>query len=79
MLITEIIKYGKKNQVPAAKEIAGYLMSRFDFASLGAGIMLGTKKIVMKNRGSCRRTAVRNAAQILINMAENKTIYESIH
>ncbi|MBQ1648307.1 MAG: hypothetical protein II047_07595, partial [Bacteroidales bacterium] len=37
-LITEIIKYGKKNQVPAAQEIAGYLMSRFDFASLGAGI-----------------------------------------
>lgn len=78
-LITEIIKYGKMHQEPAAKEIAGYLMSRFDFASLGAGIMLGTKKIVMKNRGSCRRTAVRNAAQILINMAENKTIYESIH
>lgn len=78
-LITEIIKYGKKNQVPAAQEIAGYLMSRFDFASLGAGIMLGTRKIVMKNRGSCRRNAVRNAAQILINMAENKTMYESIH
>lgn len=78
-LITEIIKYGKKNQVPAAREIAGYLMSRFDFASLGAGIMLGTRKIVMKNRGSCRRNAVRNAAQILINMAENKTMYESIH
>ena len=78
-LITEIIKYGKTHQVPAAQEIAGYLMSRFDFASLGAGIMLGTKKIVMKNRGSCRRVAVRNAAQILINVAENKTFYESIH
>ena len=78
-LITEIVKYGKMNNVPAVKEIVGYLMSRFDFASLGAGIMLGTKKPVLKNRGSCRREAVRNAAQILVNLAENKTLYESIH
>ena len=78
-LITEIIKYGKMNNQPAAKEIAGYLMSRFDFASLGAGIMLGTKKTVMKARGSCNRTAVLNAARILVNLAENKSFYESIH
>lgn len=78
-LITEIIKYGKMHNQPAAKEIAGYLMSRFDFASLGAGIMLGTKKTVMKARGSCNRTAVLNAARILVNLAENKSFYESIH
>lgn len=78
-LITEIVKYGKKNNVPAAQEIVGYLMSRFDFASLGAGIMLGTKKLVLKNRGSCRRDAVKNAAQILINISDNKTLYESVH
>ena len=78
-LITEIVKYGKMHNVPAANEIVGYLMSRFDFASLGAGIMLGTKKPVLKNRGSCRREAVKNAAQILVNMADNKTIYESVH
>jgi len=78
-LITEIVKYGKMNNVPAAKEIVGYLMSRFDFASLGAGIMLGTKKPVLKNRGSCRRDAVKNAAHILVNLADNKTLYESIH
>ena len=78
-LITEIVKYGKKHNVPAANEIVAYLMSRFDFASLGAGIMLGTKKLVLKNRGSCRREAVKNAAQILVNLAENKTLYESIN
>ncbi|MBR4809948.1 MAG: hypothetical protein IK031_06685 [Bacteroidales bacterium] len=75
-LITEIVKYGKMHNVPAAKEIVGYLMSRFDFASLGAGIMLGTKKLVLKNRGSCKREAVKNAAHILVNLAENKTVYE---
>ena len=78
-LITEIVKYGKTHNLPAAGEIVQYLMSRFDFASLGAGIMLGTSKLVMKSRGSCRRAAIRNAAQILINIADNKTIYESIH
>lgn len=78
-LITEIVKYGKMHNVPAAQEIVGYLMSRFDFASLGAGIMLGTRKLVLKSRGSCRREAVKNAAQILVNIAENKTIYESFN
>lgn len=78
-LITEIVKYGKMNNVPAVKEIVGYLMSRFDFASLGAGIMLGTSKLVMKCRGSSKRTAVKNAAQILVNISENKTMYESVN
>ncbi|MBP5559836.1 MAG: hypothetical protein J6X71_08745 [Bacteroidales bacterium] len=78
-LITEIVKYGKTHGVPAAKEIVGYLMSRFDFASLGAGIMLGTRKLVLKNRGSCRRDAVRNAARILVNLADNKSLYESVN
>lgn len=77
-LITEIVKYGKMHGVPAANEIVGYLMSRFDFASLGAGIMLGTRKLVLKNRGSCRREAVKNAARILVNLADNKTLYESV-
>lgn len=77
-LITEIVKYGKMHNEPAVKNIVGYLMSRFDFASLGAGIMLGTRKPVLKNRGSCRREAVKNAAQILVNLSDNKTLYESI-
>ena len=75
-LITEIIKYGKAHNLPAAQEIVGYLMSRFDFASLGAGIMLGTQKVVMKCRGSSQRTAIKNAARILINLSDNKTLYE---
>ena len=78
-LITEIVKYGKMHNEPAVKNIVGYLMSRFDFASLGAGIMLGTSKPVLKNRGSCRREAVKNAAQILVNLSDNKTLYESIN
>lgn len=77
-LITEIVKYGKMHQVPAAQEIVAYLMSRFDFASLGAGIMLGTRKVVLKSRGSCKRTAIKNAAQLLINLSDNKSLYDSV-
>ena len=76
-LITEIVKYGKKTGNPAAMEIVGYLMSKFDFASLGAGIMLGVKKLVMKCRGSSNKIAIKNAAKILINLQENKTLYEN--
>ena len=75
-LITEIVKYAKKTGNPAAMEIVQYLMGKFDFASLGAGIMLGIRKKVVKCRGSSDRVAIKNAAKILINLLENKTLYE---
>ena len=75
-LITEIVKYGKTHNIPAVQEIVGYLMSRFDFASLGAGVMLGTRKVVLKCRGSSNRTAIKNAARLIVNLADNKTLYE---
>ena len=75
-LITEIVKYGKQHQLPAAQQIVAHLMSRFDFASLGSGVMLGTRKPVLKSRGSCDRVAIKNAARILVNLAENKSMYD---
>ena len=78
-LITEIVKYGKKAggaKEGVAMEIVGHLMQTYDFESLGAGIMLGARKMVMKCRGSSGAKAIRNAAHILINIAENKTIYD---
>ena len=75
-LITEIVKYSKKTGNQAGMEIVGYLMSKFDFASLGAGIMLGIKKKVVKCRGSSDRVSIKNAAKILINLALNRNIYE---
>lgn len=75
-LITEIVKYGKKTNNPAAMEIVGYLMKIYDFESLGAGIMLGAKKLVLKCRGSSGATAIKNTAKILVNLQENKSFYE---
>lgn len=76
-LITEIIKYGKKTgKEEMAMEIAGYLMKTYDFESLGAGIMLGAKKLVLKCRGSSGALAILNASKILMNIAEHKSVYE---
>ena len=76
-LITEIIKYGKMSGNEAiTQQIAGYLMKTYDFESLGAGIMLGAKKLVLKCRGSSGPQAIRNACNILINLKNNKTVYE---
>lgn len=76
-IITEMIKYGKKNgKEKEAMEFAGYLMKIYDIESLGCGIMLGAKTYVMKCRGSSGARAIRNAAHILINIAENKTLYD---
>ena len=76
-LITEIIKFGKKTgQEEVAQQIAGYLMKTYDFESLGAGIMLGARKLVLKCRGSSGPAAIRSAAKILINVIEDKTFYE---
>ncbi len=76
-LITEIMRFGKKTgQEEVAQQIAGYLMKTYDFESLGAGIMLGARKLVLKCRGSSGPAAIRSAAKILINVIEDKTFYE---
>ena len=76
-LITEIIKFGKKTGNDAiTKQIAGYLMQTYDFESLGAGIMLGARKVILKCRGSSGAPAIKNACHILINLNNNKTFYE---
>ena len=71
-LITDIVKYAKKTGSQEAMQVVGYLMQKYDFASLGAGIMLGVKRTVMKCRGSSDATAIKSAARILVALAEHK-------
>ena len=76
-LITEMIKYAKKTGEEAhVMPLVGYLMKTYDFESLGAGILLGVKAPVIKCRGSSKKEAILSAASILINMSEDKNIYE---
>lgn len=76
-LITEMVKYAKKTgNEEHVMPLVGYLMKTYDFESLGAGILLGVKAPVIKIRGSSKKEAVLGATAVLINMNENKTIYE---
>lgn len=76
-LITEMVKYAKKtNDEEYIMPLVGYLMKTYDFESLGAGILLGVKSPVIKCRGSSRKEAIASAASILINMSEDKNIYD---
>ena len=76
-LITEMVKYAKKNhEEEHIMPLVGYLMKTYDFESLGAGIVLGTTYPVVKCRGSSGKEAILSAASILINMSEDKNIYE---
>lgn len=76
-IITEMMKYGKMTGKEAITgEIAQYLMKTFDFESLGGGIVLGAAKPIMKCRGSSGAKAIRNVVHMLVNMNENKSLYE---
>ena len=52
-------------------------MGIYDFNSLGAGIILGIRKPVLKSHGAANETSISNAVKMLINMAANKAIYDS--
>ena len=76
-LITEMVKYAKKAGDEAhIMPLVGYLMKTYDFETLGAGILLGVKAPVIKCRGSSKKEAIASAASILINMCEDKNIYD---
>lgn len=76
-LIKEIMKFGKlTNNEEVTKQLAGHIMKNFDFESNGAAIMLGSKKYVLKCRGSSNANAIVAACNILINIINNnKTFY----
>lgn len=76
-LVTEIIRYGKKTGLmEQTMAIVTHIMKTYDFESLGAGIVLGAKIPVMKCRGSSGEKAIASASHYLINIAENKSLYD---
>lgn len=75
LLITEIVKFSKMNNRPDLMEVVGYLMSKFDFGSLGGGIVLGIRKPVLKCRGNSDSNAIVSTVKMLINFAEGSEMY----
>ena len=75
-IITDIVKYGKRTGKPEIMQLVGHLMGVYDIASLGGGIILGCAKPVIKTRGSAGAEAIVNTAGMLLNMAENKAVFD---
>ena len=75
LLITEIVKFSKMNNKPELMEVVGYLMSKYDFGSLGGGIVLGVRKPILKCRGNSDAAAIVSTVQMLINFAEGASMY----
>lgn len=74
-LITDIVKYAKKNNDPSIMKLVSYLMGIYDFSSLGGGIVLGCRKPIIKARGSANSASVKNTASMLLNMTQNKDLF----
>ncbi len=75
-IITDIVKYAKRNGNNAIMELVQHLMGVYDIGSLGGGIILGSDKPVIKTRGNAGEKAVVNTAGMLLNMAENKAVFD---
>lgn len=75
-IITDIVKLSKKTGDESLMKVVGYLMGIYDFNSLGGGIILGTAKPVIKAHGAANEDSIVSTAGILLNLAENKEIFD---
>ena len=48
-----------------------------DIGSLGGGMILGVAKPVIKLRGNAGEAAVVNCSEMLLNMAENRAVFDA--
>ena len=75
-IITDIVKFSKKTSDQSLIRVVEYLMGIYDFNSLGGGIILGTAKPVIKAHGAANENSIVNTAGILLNLAQNKEIFD---
>ena len=58
-------------------KLVGHLMGKYDLASLGGGILLGIEKPVIKVHGRSGEAAIVSTAEMLLNMAQNKAVFDA--
>ena len=74
-LITDIVMLSKKRDRPEFMEVAQYLMKSYDLGALGGGVVLGTRKVIMKARGNSDERAIVNISRMLINYASGEALF----
>lgn len=75
-IITDVVKYAKKSGNPEMMKLVAHLLGIYDFSALGGGIILGVGKPVIKARGNANADSILNTAEMLLNMAKNKKLYD---
>ncbi len=75
-IITDIMKYAYRTGSDEVKKLAAHLMGIYDIGSLGGGNILGITKPVIKLRGNAKEDAVVNTSEMLLNMAQNKAVFD---
>ena len=73
-LITDIVMLSKKRNRPEFMEVAQYLMKTYDISALGGGMVLGTRKLIIKARGNSDERAIVNISRMLINHASGEAV-----
>lgn len=75
-IITDIVKYAHRTANQDIQTLAMHLMGVYDIGSLGGGYILGIAKPVIKLRGNAGENAVVGTAEMLVNMAQNKAMFD---
>ena len=73
-LITDIVVLSKKRNRPEFMEVAQYLMKTYDISALGGGMVLGTRKLIIKARGNSDERAIVNISQMVMNYASGAAL-----
>ena len=76
-IITDIVKYARRTENSEIMQLVGHLMGIYDIGSLGGGVILGVSKPVIKARGNSGDKAIVSTAQMLLNMAQHKAIFDA--
>ena len=76
-IITDVMKYAHRTQNADIQKLGMHLMSIYDIGSLGGGYILGADKPIIKTRGNAGEQAVVSTTGMLLNMAQNKQIFDT--
>lgn len=76
-IITDIVKIAKKTGNEGYMALVGTLMAKYDFNSLGGGIILGVRKPVVKAHGAANEASIVSTVGIVLNLAKNKDVFNN--
>ena len=78
-IITDIVKIAKKTGKEEYMALVSTLMAKYDFNSLGGGIILGARKPVVKAHGAANELSIVSTLGIVLNLAKNRDVFNNLN